>query len=487
LPVGDYYIKKAGAELYWTNMKAVTNEENPEFKELYGANIDEQLWTITLDGGRYKIVNVHKDEYEGAYYNRFITEKGTFPQSNKIKSGYSQTWNTFDFFYNGTAYAVQRTGNASHEFWRLDASNYVTWSSTTLNVSTDFILEFVSVTEVLSAAITAGQALLDAAVIGTANGEYPQAVCDAFAAALTAASTAVSAGAKAQDLIDFRAAEALFVPNKTLVVAVDGQTQANDYLWGDIIFKSDDTSTGQLTGISSQGLQVKGTVQLKKTFAIKTWYPMGFPFEVASYTGAFDENPELSIWDDTSKDGDFWVKSCDGKEFVYSTTIAGSAGYILQFPTAFTGVEVTFTSVANPVLKNLIESDLSITAGDGYHLVANPSVNNLTLSTPDRYYIYDRNSNTFKLLKEGTATIKPFEAFVVANNIAPAQLKASLNIDDLPTALENIRVNDPVIKTEYFNLQGVKIQQPQSNGFYLQKKTRASLKTEITKIFHHAK
>jgi hypothetical protein len=223
LPVGDYYIKKAGAELYWTNMKAVTNEEKPEFKELYGANIDEQLWTITLDGGRYKIVNVHPDEYpagSGAYYNRFITEKGTFPQSNKIESGYLQAWNTFDFFYNGTAYAVQRTGSASHEFWRLDASNYVTWSSTTLNVSTDFILEFVSVGEVLSAAITAGQALLDAAVIGTANGEYLQEVYDAFEAALAAASAAVSAGATAQDLIAYKEAEALFVPNvKTAISA----------------------------------------------------------------------------------------------------------------------------------------------------------------------------------------------------------------------------------------------------------------------------
>jgi hypothetical protein len=193
-------------------MKAITNEEKPEFKAIYEENIDEQLWTITLDGGRYKIVNFHQDEYNGGSYNRFITEKGTFPQSGKIASGYAQAWNTFDFFYNGTAYAVQRTGSASHEFWRLDASNYVVWSSTTLNTGTDFILEFVAINTVLSEAITAGQAKLSAATVGTSTGEYAQSVYNDFAAALTAASTAVAGTATAQNLIDYKAAEALFIP-----------------------------------------------------------------------------------------------------------------------------------------------------------------------------------------------------------------------------------------------------------------------------------
>ncbi|KAA6302751.1 MAG: hypothetical protein EZS26_000921 [Candidatus Ordinivivax streblomastigis] len=215
LSVGDYYIKKTASDLYWTNMKAVTNEEKPEFKALYEENIDEQLWTITLDGGRYKIVNVHQDTYSGDLYNRFITEKGTFPQSNKIASGYTQAWNTFDLFYNGTAYAVQRTGSASHEFWRLDDSNFVIWSSTTLNIATDFILDFISVNTVLEQAVVAGQAKLENAVIGNANGQYLQSVYDDFDAALIAASAKVTAGtATAQDLITFKAAEALFIPNE---------------------------------------------------------------------------------------------------------------------------------------------------------------------------------------------------------------------------------------------------------------------------------
>lgn len=257
LPEGDYYIKKAGSDLYWTNMKAVTNEEKPEFKELYETNIDEQLWIISMDNGYYKIVNLHEDEYSGGYYQRFITEKGTFPQSGKIASGYSQAWNTFDFFYNGTAYAVQRTQSASHEFWRLDASNYIIWTSTTLDASTDFILEFVSVADALSAAIIAGQALLDAAVIGTANGEYLQGVYDAFATAISTASTAVSAGATAQDLIDFKAAEALFVPNSP--TAINGPATEN---------KASVTVTGKAIAIRS-AVPVKAAVYTATGLLIK--------------------------------------------------------------------------------------------------------------------------------------------------------------------------------------------------------------------------
>ncbi|GAB6011303.1 T9SS type A sorting domain-containing protein [Viscerimonas tarda] len=211
LAVGDYLIRKAGTDVYWTNMKAVTETETPQFKALYDEGVvDEQIWTFTLDGGRYKIVNKHVDIYSGSNYNRYITENGTFPSLNKL-NGYLQTWNTMNLYYNGTAYAVQRAGSSGSNYWRLDANDKITNQSNVLNAATDFIFELVDMPTALAQAVAAGQAKLDAATIGTSDGNYARSVYDAFAGALSTAS-ALGDAATAQDLIDYKAAEALFVP-----------------------------------------------------------------------------------------------------------------------------------------------------------------------------------------------------------------------------------------------------------------------------------
>ncbi|GHU68608.1 hypothetical protein FACS189413_05910 [Bacteroidia bacterium] len=263
--------------------------------------------------------------------------------------------------------------------------------------------------------------------------------------------------------------------------------------YGDIIFKSTDSNTGQLTGITSSGLEVNGIVKLQKTFGSKKWFPIGFPFDIDSiYVNHLGVDSKIAAWD--GSDGDFWLQTYDGEEDKFNdihTTGAdlgkldANTGYVIQFPNALIGDVVTFISEENPVLKNVEESGLSVSGG--YNLIANPSVNNLTLGTSNRYYLYELNSaNNFGLLTSGTATLKPFESFVTVSGVEQGKLRSSLGTGAI-TGLENIttgNVSDPVIETHYYNLQGMQIRRPLDNEIYLVKKIFASKKVEITKTFN---
>jgi hypothetical protein len=286
-------------------------------------------------------------------------------------------------------------------------------------------------------------------------------------------------------------------PPVDFVIDADGEKASSQYglqgmgIYGDIIVNSDDTSAGQLT-IPENGLQVNGKVIVKKTFEVEQWYPMGFPFDIDmdNIMGDFATNPKLYLHNPNGTQwGDFWVKSYDGSDFVYETAIiAASTGYIFQFPAAFEDREVTFASTSNPVLKNLTEADLTVTST--YTLLANPSVKNLELDAANdagnHYYIYDRAENSFVLLTSGTAIIKPFESFVAVTGIEESALRSALNIDVatglIPAFMDDSK--DPVIKTQYYTLQGMEIIQPLNHGVYIVKKMRASHKVETSKIIY---
>jgi hypothetical protein len=280
------------------------------------------------------------------------------------------------------------------------------------------------------------------------------------------------------------------VPQDFVIGATKSAAEYNPALHGDIIFQSDDnTATGQLTNIPPEGLAVNGAVKLKKTFTPKTWYPIGFPFDVASVSIDRNGDPNHEVEASTTGiDKDYWLKTYDNTSdrFEYNQAIVGKKGYIIQFPTDFNGKEVTFTSTGTPVLKNVAESGLTFTlTGSGYHLVANLSANNLTLNTADKYYIYNRDANNFDLLQSGnTAVIKPFEAFIVVHNVQ-GPLKSSLNIEEA-TALEPLNVigGEAAVKIEYYTLQGLKVNQPHREGVYIVKKEYASGKSEVSKIIY---
>jgi hypothetical protein len=270
------------------------------------------------------------------------------------------------------------------------------------------------------------------------------------------------------------------------IIPSGGEKSAVDYSLGgysDIIFKSDDTDgTGRLTDISESGLTVDGIVKLEKIFTTKTWYPIGFPFEIDSIYGDFPTDPKLYIYDETEDYGDFWLQSYNGETdlFSYSSTLEENTGYGIQFPTAFENKKVTFFSENNPVLRNVEEGELSLSLG--YHLIANPSVSNLTLGTENTYYLFglDYENNFGK----GTGTVKPFESFVTATDGA---LRSSLGTGNV-TGLGRIAsdtTNDPVVRTQYYTLQGKEIQQPVSEGVYIVKNTHASQQVKTTKIVYN--
>jgi hypothetical protein len=267
--------------------------------------------------------------------------------------------------------------------------------------------------------------------------------------------------------------------NHELVIPTGSSRPAGTYT--NIIFNNN----SQLTGIGEGGLTIPGVVKYKKTFAPMQWYAVGFPFALANSWSDFTDNPYLSIWNNS--EGDFWVKSYDGvnNKFEYSTEMMANTGYIIQFPNAFTGKEVIFTSETGVTLKNITEGNLDealALADNGYFLVANPSVSDLELSASaaNKYYIYNSSTNNFGLLQSGSATVKPFESFVVAKGIESSVLRSSLNIQEV-TALEQLQWNDPVVRTEYYNLQGMKVLSPAKNGLYIVKKTHTSGKTSTIK------
>jgi hypothetical protein len=269
---------------------------------------------------------------------------------------------------------------------------------------------------------------------------------------------------------------------------VSSSREASEYIAGynDIVFEPG----GELTGISAGGLAVNGVVKVKKTIATKEWLPVGFPFAI---TGVYCEGLEGTAYDPELIAGDdFWLQSYDGGNDVFedAATIEAGTGYVIAFPDALlnylgnNGIaqEFTFVSAPNLALSNKVEANLTI--ADGYHLIANPSVSALSLSTTNNYYLYDGIDN-FSLLKAGSKTVQPFESFVTAKT--EEALRTSLGTGST-TGIESlitIASNDPVVKTRYYTLQGIETQQPAINEIYIVKKTHASRKIDITKVIYN--
>jgi hypothetical protein len=272
------------------------------------------------------------------------------------------------------------------------------------------------------------------------------------------------------------------------IIPAGGTKSAGEYTIGNIVFQSDDAlGTGQLTGIPPGGLQVTGVVKLEKIFTPKKWYPIGFPFEIASIWGDFETDPELEIYDESTEHGDFWLQSYDGAsdEFGYSDTFTPNTGYAIQFPEDFEDIEVTFISETDPTLYNTTASTFSA----GYTLIANPSVGNVTeIEDADYYYQYASSViNNFGLL-DGDMTdtpLKPFESVVVAKSIE-GTLRSSLGNGQI-TGLGKLisgKANDRIIETQYYNLQGQKTAKPVNDGLYIVKNTYDSNRVEFTKIVY---
>ncbi|GHU67276.1 hypothetical protein FACS189413_01740 [Bacteroidia bacterium] len=284
-----------------------------------------------------------------------------------------------------------------------------------------------------------------------------------------------------------------------IIIPANITATADMYNWGDIVFESNETSTGQLTGLLTLG--ENGVVKIKKSFAADKWYAIGFPFNISSVRcDNTSFNYDLETYDENGinthdgLNGDYWLKTYDGDNFydyaAGSKTIA-AGGYVLQVPDALDGATFTFTSESGVVLNN--SSDFAGNAEE-YTLTNNPLVANQTLTQgstdiDDDYYRLGAFAASNFGRFSGTYTLKPFESVVVAKGIATNALRASLNIEtptaiDLPS-FENLEGLTPVA-VQYYNLQGVCVgalrATPLQPGIYIVKTIYASGKSEVSKV-----
>ncbi|MDR1682457.1 MAG: hypothetical protein LBS25_03580 [Candidatus Symbiothrix sp.] len=265
-----------------------------------------------------------------------------------------------------------------------------------------------------------------------------------------------------------------------IIIPANITATANMYNWGDIIFLSNETSTGQLTGASPLVVSSGGAVKVVKTMQTDKWYPIGFPFEIAGisikqgdnvYTGDIynhndgdDVIPSPSNIQQATTDN-IYLATYNGaaNKFKFASTLpAANTGYIIAVPNgAFDNgsilpgtVEITFTSVANPTLNSTPLSSVA----DGYVLTANPNLVNVpTLSDANYYYEYDLETQHFDRAGNGdalTANLQPFQALVTYKG-DDLPLRSSLNIGETDVLTDNkelqVLVKDPVVETQYYN------------------------------------
>src|ERR1035437_2318830 len=140
LPVGDYYVRKTGTQLYWTNTNVSSSGGTPSFSAKGSVmNANTQVWTVSLDGGYYKILSKAD--------SRYINEKDNFGTNS-----YYVDWNTYNIYSDSIYNAIQITQSAATQekgtfFWNINTSNAIVYSTnTTIDETKDLAFEFVPVT-----------------------------------------------------------------------------------------------------------------------------------------------------------------------------------------------------------------------------------------------------------------------------------------------------------------------------------------------------
>jgi hypothetical protein len=276
-----------------------------------------------------------------------------------------------------------------------------------------------------------------------------------------------------------------------VITADEAGTEAA-YLSGDysdIVISSDASgNVGQFT-VSSTAFQPVGAVIYKKVIAAKQWYPIGFPYVLSGiYYDDPDGRESLNAYVEGTG-GDYWLKSCTTTTaaFAYTTTWTAGQGYAIQFPTALVGAEIVFVSEDSPVLTN----SSTITAGSAYQLLAAPVLNTIddvpafvgALPSNCYLYLFDGDKG-FKLYESGSASIQPFESFVVINTGAGGALK-SISIEDSEgqtTGVGQVSVYGKLISEKYYTLQGVEVLRPVRGGIYIVKRMYDSNQVETKKV-----
>jgi len=104
---GNYYLKPLESDSLWTR-----NETNKPLFDVSNPNPLVQMWNVKKQGnGRYKITCLSAPP---AAFSNYIYEDALFGR-NVI--AYSDAYNSFNIYGNGTSHAVQRAQNAGNGYW----------------------------------------------------------------------------------------------------------------------------------------------------------------------------------------------------------------------------------------------------------------------------------------------------------------------------------------------------------------------------------
>jgi len=101
---GYYYLKPLSGDSLLTK-----NDTNIPLFDAASPEPQLQIWNVAKQGnGRYKIACLSAP----ASYKNYINENAQFGTNN-----YSDVWNSFNIYFDGTSYAVQRAQNAGNGYW----------------------------------------------------------------------------------------------------------------------------------------------------------------------------------------------------------------------------------------------------------------------------------------------------------------------------------------------------------------------------------
>jgi lysophospholipase L1-like esterase len=284
---------------------------------------------------------------------------------------------------------------------------------------------------------------------------------------------------------------------------------------GDIIFRSNDTGTGQLSGAAT--FTPLGKVKLVKTFTTNQWYPIGFPFEIDNdditikygttavvsgviYNGDTDEH---DFTNSASKDCNFFVKkyNATSNRFIFDNTIVADTGYIVEFPAGefdnAETVEVTFVSESSPEISIGATGASIPSANSNLSLVVNSNVSNITgIGGAMDYYQYNYSASDPRFTRIGSGStvtlstpLKPFEAIIAVKTDTPAgDFRSSIGDGSGGfTSLETLPGVEEPLEVRYYTLQGIYIHSPENDGVYIVKKVYDSGKTDVSKIVYKNK
>ncbi|MDR1682027.1 MAG: discoidin domain-containing protein [Candidatus Symbiothrix sp.] len=250
-------------------------------------------------------------------------------------------------------------------------------------------------------------------------------------------------------------------------------------------------AAGAEAGIESGSIAVSGTVSVEYTVEDGRWYPVAYPFDVAhvySEKLGADLRPYAEL-----TGGHFYLKTYNGTSnlFEYASSIEDGIGYIVQFPDYFNGSKVRFVSGTGVSLSN--GNDIEPTTGS-YILEGSDNVSsyNIANGSGKTYYRYNQTNTRFEAITE-SVNLPPFESVVTVAHAQGASLRKVIGDGsqaDVITAIDKglqSLVSDPVVSTEYYDLQGVRVAssnkglQTLASGVYIVKDIHESGKTSISK------